>query len=58
MINYGAIATGSPAIEAAATAYAPVEDILGNPRPAGSAPDMGAYEFTPAVYLPLVLKES
>ncbi|MBN2130295.1 MAG: right-handed parallel beta-helix repeat-containing protein [Sedimentisphaerales bacterium] len=38
---------GSPAIDTADAASAPVDDLEGNPRPHGPAPDMGAYEFTP-----------
>ena len=38
---------GSPAIDAADAASAPPDDLEGNVRPHGPAPDMGAYEFTP-----------
>jgi hypothetical protein len=41
---YGTPAAGSPAIDAGNAAQAPAEDILGNPRPGGSAPDVGAVE--------------
>jgi len=39
---YGNPATGSPAVNAAASAQSPGDDILGNPR--GPNPDLGAYE--------------
>ncbi|MCB0155108.1 MAG: hypothetical protein KDF65_09935 [Anaerolineae bacterium] len=48
---YGKPPQNSPAVDAANPAYAPSEDILGNPRPQGSAPDFGAVEFTPALSL-------
>lgn len=38
---------GSPVIDRADTAQAPDTDRDGNPRPAGAAADMGAYELTP-----------
>jgi hypothetical protein len=42
---YGAPAPESPAIDAADSAQAPDEDILGHPRPVGAGPDIGAYEY-------------
>lgn len=48
---YGKPPQNSPAVDAANPAYAPSEDILGTPRPQGSAPDFGAVEFTPALSL-------
>lgn len=47
---YGAIPEGSPAIGAAAPAYAPADDILGRPRT--GAPDLGAYEYQPPSIVP------
>ena len=35
----------SPAIDTALTSYFPLIDLLGNIRPFGSMPDLGAYEF-------------
>ena len=37
--------TGSPAIDAADPAVAPKTDAVGQPRTAGSGPDIGAFEF-------------
>jgi hypothetical protein len=39
---YGNPAAGSPAVNAAASAQSPADDILGNPR--GPNPDLGAFE--------------
>ena len=44
--SYGVPAQGSPMVDAANPGYSPADDILGNPRPAGSAPDLGAYELS------------
>ena len=41
---YGTPPGGSPAIGAADPANAPADDLLGNPRPIGGAPDLGAVE--------------
>jgi hypothetical protein len=48
---YGAPAAGSPAVDAADPGQAASEDILGRQRPFGPVPDMGAYEFLPALDL-------
>jgi hypothetical protein len=37
--------TGSPAIDAASVEEAPAADFDGSPRPAGSACDIGAFEW-------------
>jgi hypothetical protein len=37
----------SPAVNQASVNDAPDEDLLGTPRPQGSGPDIGAYEFVP-----------
>jgi len=42
--HYGVPAEGSPVIDTAASAFAPTEDILRNPRPVGMGVDIGAYE--------------
>ena len=60
--EYGAIFGSSPAIDAANPAHSPDSDILGNPRPFGSAPDIGVYEFHPTpplaiTILPLMLND-
>lgn len=60
--EYGAIPGSSPATNAANPNHSPGSDILGNPRPFGSAPDIGAYEYHPMpplaiTILPLVLND-
>ncbi len=41
---YGVLGDGSAAVDAADAVIGPAHDILGHPRPAGIAPDAGAYE--------------
>ena len=36
---------GSPAIDAGTSSHSCTPDIIGNPRPSGAAPDLGAYEY-------------
>jgi hypothetical protein len=43
-VLYGAPGAGSAAIDAGDGAIAPDHDILGQPRPIGAAPDLGAFE--------------
>ena len=39
------VSPGSPALDAGWAPAIPATDILGKPRPKGSGPDMGAYEY-------------
>ena len=38
------LTAGSPAVDAGTAVWAPADDLDGNPRPSGSAPDIGPYE--------------
>ncbi len=42
---------GSPAIDAGTMGHTCTPDIVGNTRPSGRAPDMGAYEFETVIYI-------
>lgn len=59
---YGNPSENSPAIDAADPNFTSSEDILGNPRPFGSLPDIGAYEYGATTNIistdnPTVIKE-
>lgn len=45
VLLYGMLARNSPSIDRANPDFSTTEDILGMPRPSGSRPDIGAYEF-------------
>jgi hypothetical protein len=47
---------GSPAIDHGTDAGV-TADLDGLPRPLGTGYDMGAYEFQPRIYLPLILRQ-
>ncbi len=49
--SYGTPAEGSPLVDAADPTNSPLEDILGQMRPAGYAPDLGAFEVQPVLHL-------
>jgi hypothetical protein len=58
------LCAGSPAINGAPVQADAPFDMEGNPRPTGSAADMGAYEYqgggpapTNKIFLPLVVKK-
>jgi hypothetical protein len=54
--SFGALPGGSPALDAAGPANAPVEDILGRSRAGTGDPDMGAYERMHMLFLPLIAR--
>jgi len=59
VLAYGAVSPESAAIDAANTATAATEDILGRIRTFGDGPDIGAYELPRVdnpLYLPLMLR--
>lgn len=47
-----AVPPSSPAVDRAASAYAPAVDFQGVSRPLGTAPDLGAYEWDPSCPVP------
>jgi len=49
------LALGSPAIDSG-TDVGVMTDLAGLSRPKGKGFDMGAFEFQPPVYLPLILR--
>jgi CSLREA domain-containing protein len=57
-----ALLVNSPAIDAGNCAFSPETDQRGEPRPIGSACDIGAFEFNPAkdgyqfIFLPLIMR--
>jgi len=42
---------GSPAIDAGTASHTCTPDLVGNIRPSGTAPDLGAYEFETVIYI-------
>lgn len=53
-----ALLPGSPAIDHGGNTGCPATDQRGVARPKGAACDIGAYEFVPQLFLPLILKTS
>ena len=47
------LTAASPAVDAATPAWAPPDDLDGNPRPSGPAPDIGPYERQSGASVPL-----
>jgi hypothetical protein len=52
------LSADSPAVDAGTSVWAPDEDLEGYPRPTGSVPDLGPYEYQVRVYLPLALAQA
>ena len=51
-----ALGAGSSAIDAGDPSFCPATDQRGVVRPIGSGCDIGAYEYEPRIFLPLIIK--